>query len=118
AHVDQVPDQPEPYRQVILRGLMLRENGGRSAIALLEKWSGKTLTAADDSWETALATWQKWFTETYPDEPEPKLPVDSDKNNWTYPELLSYLTTSQGSQGSPQRGAAAFEKAQCAKCHR
>ena len=37
---------PRPIRQVILRGLMLRENGSRKAIELLEKWTGKQLTRA------------------------------------------------------------------------
>ena len=41
AEVDRTPNDPEAYRQVIIRGLMLRENGGREAAALLEKWTGQ-----------------------------------------------------------------------------
>ena len=118
AEAEQVPDKPEIYRQVILRGLLLRENGSSRAGALLEKWTGESLSKKDDSWETALEAWQKWFAEKYPDEPEATLPTDSDKSNWTYQELLSYLTGPQAAQGDPKRGEAMFEKGQCAKCHR
>ncbi len=66
----------------------------------------------------ALAAWQKWFAETYPDEPEAKLPVESSDNKWTYDELLAYLTGPEGSHGSAESGAKIFAKAQCINCHR
>jgi len=118
AQVDQTPDQPEAFRQAILRGLMLRDNGGRNAVTLLEKWTGQKLGKPEEPPSATLAAWQKWFVKTYPNEPEPKLPVETGRNNWTFQELLSYLTTLQGSHGSATRGSAIFEKAQCAKCHR
>ena len=113
-----VPKSPEAFRQVILRGLMLRENGGRRAVELLEKWTGTQLSAAGRTWDKALAAWQAWFVEKYPDLPEPTLPVDAEQNHWTYQELLSFLTGPQASQGVAARGAVLFEKAQCVKCHR
>ncbi|HEX3726420.1 MAG TPA: HEAT repeat domain-containing protein, partial [Pirellulales bacterium] len=118
AQVDQVPTEPEAFRQVILRGLMLGENGSRRAIDVLEKWNGKQLGQADDPWDQALSAWQAWFTETYPNMPDPKLPVDDDQNHWTYQELLSFLTGPQASQSVASRGAVLFEKVQCVKCHR
>jgi putative membrane-bound dehydrogenase-like protein len=118
AKVDQVPDKPEPYRQVILRGLKLGENGGATAVKVLEKWTGKPLSQQDDKWDVALAAWQKWFAETYPDEPAAKLPVESAENKWTYDELLTYLTGAEGSHGNPEAGAKVFAKASCIKCHR
>jgi putative heme-binding domain-containing protein len=118
AQSDQVPEDPESVRQVILRGLMLRENGARRAIELLEKWTGQKLCEPEVPWDKALASWQKWFTEEYPDSPEPKLPVEAESNHWTYQELLSHLTGPQASQGMAARGAVLFEKAQCVKCHR
>lgn len=118
ATVDQIPSAPEPYRQVIIRGLMLGDNGGRRAVSLLEKWTGERLTKPDDSVAASLAVWQKWFMEHYPDEPEPKLPVDSAQNHWTYQELLSHLSGPAAATADPVRGAAVFEKAQCIKCHR
>jgi putative heme-binding domain-containing protein len=118
ANVDQTPDKPGPYRQVILRGLKLGENGGLKAVKLLEKWTGKQVSQPDDSWDVALAAWQKWFAETYPDEPEAKLPVESADNKWTYDELFTYLTGPEGSHGNADLGAKVFAKAQCINCHR
>ena len=118
AQVDQTPDEPEAYRQVILRGLILRENGSQHAVALLEKWTGQQLSQPNDSWQTALAAWQAWFVEKYPLLPEPKLPVESERNHWTQQELVSYLTGSQAQSGDAARGAMIFEKAQCIRCHR
>jgi putative membrane-bound dehydrogenase-like protein len=118
AQVDRVPEDPEAFRQVILRGLILRENGSRRAVELLEKWTGKTLSTPEDEWDKSLASWQEWFVKKYPDLPEPKLPRDAEQNHWAYQELLSFLTGPQASQGVASRGAMLFEKAQCARCHR
>ena len=116
--VDEAPEDAEPYRQVILRGLMLRENGSRKAVELLDKWTGDKLTDPDEAWDAALAKWQAWFVEQFPDLPAPELPVESEQSHWTYQELLSFLTGPQASQGQATRGAVLFEKAQCIKCHR
>ncbi|MGD9721035.1 MAG: c-type cytochrome [Pirellulales bacterium] len=118
AQVDRVPDDAEAYRQTILRGLMLRENGSRRAVALLEKWTGEKQGGDDLPWQQSIAAWQQWFVAKYPDLPEPKLPAESEQNHWTYSELLSFLTGPQATGGVAARGAALFEKAQCIKCHR
>jgi putative heme-binding domain-containing protein len=115
--VDQKPEDPEALRQVIVRGLMLGDAGHRQAVALLEKWTGEKAGNAGDTAKVQLAAWQKWFAENYPEMPEAKLPVDSLQNNWTYHELLSFLTGPAASQGDATRGALIFEKAQCIKCH-
>jgi putative heme-binding domain-containing protein len=118
ARIDRMPDKPEPYRQVILRGLKLGENGATPAIKLLEKWTGKQFGGPDDKWDAKLAAWQKWFSATYPNEPEAKLPVESAENKWTYDELLTYLTSTEGSRGKVDAGGAIFAKANCINCHR
>jgi len=118
AQVNQKPDDPEALRQVILRGLMLRENGSQKSVELLEKWTGRESPVKDDDWEKTLAGWQKWFTTEYPDLPEPSLPREAEQNHWTFQELLSHLTGPHGSQGVAARGAVMFEKAQCVRCHR
>jgi putative heme-binding domain-containing protein len=97
---------------------MLGDAGGARAVALLEKWTGKRHSRPEDSPSVALQGWQEWFAETYPNEPPATLPVESEKNNWTYQELLSYLSSAPASPPSAQRGAAVFEKALCIKCHR
>lgn len=118
AQVDQTPQDAEAYRQVIVRGLMLRENGGLDAVALLEKWTGRRLSQPNDSWQTALAAWQGWFVEQFPEQAEPKLPVETERNQWTQQELMSYLSGSHASHADAARGAVLFEKAQCIRCHR
>jgi putative heme-binding domain-containing protein len=117
AHIDQQPDKPEVYRQVILRGLKLGDSGGQNAVKLLEKWTGKQLSQPGDKCSVALAAWQKWFADTYPDQPEAKLPVESADNKWTYEELFTFLTGPDGSHGNAELGAKVFAKAQCISCH-
>ncbi len=120
AQVDRKPsaDEAEIYRQVILRGLLLRDSGSRRAVELLQKWTGEQLTAADQPWDKSLAAWQQWFVEKYPNSPPAELPKEDEQDHWTYQELLSFLTGPQISQGVAARGAAIFEKAECIKCHR
>ncbi len=109
ATVDRKPEASEPYRQAILRGLKLQDAGGLLAVRLLEKWTGKTLGQSDDKWDVALAAWQQWFAESYPDQPEAKLPQDSNVNRWTYEELFSYLNSKEGLAGNPARGSRVHE---------
>jgi putative heme-binding domain-containing protein len=117
AEVERSPEDAEPYRQVILRGLMLRDNGSQRAVELLERWTGERHSEPTDSWQTALAAWQSWFVDRYPTQPEPQLPIESEKNHWTQQELLSYLNGMHGA-GDQARGSAVFEKATCIRCHR
>jgi putative heme-binding domain-containing protein len=118
ATVDRKATSPDAMRQAILCGLKLGENGGKLAVPLLEKWAGKKLSFAGDKSDVALAAWQQWFTATYPDQPEAKLPEDTNVNRWTYEELLSYLSSPEATSANPQQGAAVFAKANCVKCHR
>lgn len=118
AEVDRKPEEPEALRQLILRGLLLGDTGGQQAVALLEKWTGHRVGDPQQPPVQAIAAWQTWFAEKYPEQPEPKLPVDSQTNKWTYQELLSHLTGTEAAQANPARGAAVYQKAQCAKCHR
>ena len=105
------PAEPEPYRQVILCGLKLGDNGGAIAIPLLEKWTSKQLTTAKTPVKEALAAWQAWFHDTYPDLPAAELPVEIEGSRWSYEELLAYLTNPDTANGSPEKGKAVFEKA-------
>ena len=113
-----VTDDPEPLRQVILCGLRLRENGGPIAVKLLSKWTGADVSQPRDSWDVALAAWQDWFEERYPDQVPPRLPEEAAGTQWTYQELVGYLASAEGLSGDAATGAKVFQKAQCAKCHR
>ncbi|MFO0901822.1 MAG: HEAT repeat domain-containing protein [Pirellulales bacterium] len=116
--VDQAPEDPEYYRQVILRGLLLKDQGALKAIALLEHWSEETISSPGDTSEEALAAWQKWFAESYPDRPAAVLPSVEADSKWQFDELLEYLTIGDGHRkGSASRGSVVFTKAQCSKCH-
>lgn len=115
---DEKPDQAEPIRQAILAGLRLGDEGGTDAVKLLEKWTGQSLSESDDELSVALEAWQEWFTQTYPDAGEPRLPEDAEGSKWSYEQLLAFVESPEGLEGDLRRGAAVFEKAQCIKCHR
>ena len=123
ATVTERPQQPEPYRQVILLGLRLGnqgpgDNGATLALQLLDHWSGQQPQPATDDWQNKLAGWQQWYTKHFPGAPPAVLPVDAGQDKWSYDELLAYLRTGSGRAGEAQRGQAAFAKADCFKCHR
>jgi len=118
ASVPRAPEEPEPVRQVILAGLRLKDQGASHAIALLEKWSGDRLTDAEEPWDKAIGTWQAWFSERFPDQPPPTLPVAAEGSKWTVEQLLETLAGAGAPAGNIGRGEQVFEKAQCIKCHR
>ncbi|MFM2093419.1 MAG: hypothetical protein RIS70_543 [Planctomycetota bacterium] len=119
ATVDQAPDEAICYREVIMRGLELKDHGADRAVALLEHWAESPVSSEEDTWANALKKWQDWFSETYPDQPEAKLPESAVTNKYDFFELLEYLTTGNGARnGSNTKGVEVFAKAQCAKCHR
>lgn len=115
---DRLTDEAEPVRQVILCGLRLGDNGGALAVKLLAKWLGDDVSGEDDGWDKALAAWQTWFEEKYPDETPARLPKEAETAKWSYQELLGYLTSAEGESADASAGANVFQKAQCAKCHR
>ena len=123
ATVSERPQQPEPYRQVILLGLRLGnkglgDNGAALALQLLDHWSGQPPQPASDDWQNKLVGWQQWYAQHFPGAPPAELPVDSGQDKWSHDELLAYLRTRSGRAGDAQRGQAAFAKADCFKCHR
>jgi len=112
------PQEPHYYRSVILCGLKMQGNGSENALELLQHWSGRQLSSDGDPWYKALAAWQKWFAEKYPDLPPAELPADSGKNKWTLGEVQKHLRGEAGAKASPQRGRQVFQTATCMKCHR
>jgi putative heme-binding domain-containing protein len=116
--VDQTPDDPEHFRQTILRGLELEERGAEQAVRLLRKWSGEKLADENDGWDKALVAWQEWYAEKYPDRPSAELPTVASDSVWDPQQLLARLMREDGSSGSHETGAQVFEEAQCVECHR
>jgi len=115
--VQQRPQDPEPFRQAILLGLRLGDNGAQHALRLLDHWSGQQSQTSSD-WRGRLTGWQQWYAQHFPGAPPAELPVDSGQDKWSYEELLAFLQTGSGRAGDAQRGALAYAKAACIKCHR
>ena len=65
-----------------------------------------------------LTAWQKWYSQKVPAAPPAKRPEDQGLDKWSYEELLTFLNTSAGLNGDPQRGRQTYVAAQCAACHR
>jgi putative heme-binding domain-containing protein len=118
AQVDRLPDDPQAYRQTIIRGLSLGEKGGASAVALLEWWAGERPGDPSASVPEQLAAWQTWFAEKYPDELPAELPQVAQEAKWEVAELIKHLASEEGRVGSVENGKAVFAKASCVKCHR
>ena len=116
--VNLAPEEPEHYRQVILRGLELRETGAKSAIELLEYWTGERHSEDGDDWTTALAGWQQWYHKQWPQSDAAELPADDPQSKWRWADVWRQLNSDQGRNGSPDKGARVFQQAQCARCHR
>jgi hypothetical protein len=115
--VDEAPQASEAYRQVILIGLALKQDGGE-AVDLLEHWIGQQLTDADADWEERITACQDWYTLRFPDKAKAELPVAAADSKWDFDELLAHLTGVHGAHGSLAQGAEVFKTAQCNKCHR
>lgn len=113
------PDQPDAYRAVILAGLKLGQEGGLAAVEVLRRWTGIPHRGGLDA-VAALAEYQQWFRQQFPDAPPPELPQDDiEANRYTFDELVEMLTDhALATSGDVQRGAAVFAKARCNKCHR
>jgi putative heme-binding domain-containing protein len=120
--VENAPEEAEPYRQVILLGLKMRQkepekaDAAAPALNLLYFWTGEEI-AAGQTEDKQLAAWQKWFSDKYPSEPEARLPVAAATAKYSYEDLLEHLASDQA-HGDAARGEALFVRAQCAKCHR
>lgn len=116
------PTEPGKLRDVILAGLRLddgnrRRNRGTVAINALRAWTG---TGPNDraSVGEALAFYQNWYAEKYPDAPAAELPPDRVEGvAFTFEQLSNYLD-SEGATGDIGAGKELFTKANCAKCHR
>ena len=117
ATVEQAPDEPDPYRQVILIGLRLPEQGAEQAVLLLEHWTGEKL-GAEGTWKEKLTAWQEWYATTYPDALAAEPPVEKSEAKWSYEQIVEFLIKAQHVTGDAPRGAVVYTKAQCAKCHK
>lgn len=104
-------------RQVILVGLQLPSDQQALATRLLRHWTGVPLKKSEASAWT-LQKYQEWFLKEYPDQPEPKLLVDSTERKWTMATLENPVQDFVTTDSMKQLGERVYEKAGCQKCHR
>jgi len=116
--VDKTPKASEPYRQVILIGKRLGDNGGSDAVRLLEHWRGFANSDATPPWNDAIKAWETWYARTYPDAPSPT-DTATISSVWDYHKIVRHVGKTNVDQlGDVARGRAVFAKAKCADCHR
>ena len=113
------PAKPEEIRSLIVAGLKLGNEGGKAVVGLLAKWTGSDAQKGDDI-AAAIAHYQQWFRENYPDEASPELALaDTEKTKYTVAQLVEFLDTNPvAAKGDAARGREVFAKANCLKCHR
>jgi putative membrane-bound dehydrogenase-like protein len=117
--VDYKPANPDEIRNVILAGLKLGNEGGKAVVGLLAKWTRSTPENAGDI-PAAIAHFQQWFREKYPDEPSPEMAqADTEKTKYTVNQLVEFLDNDPAAaKGDAARGREVLAKANCLKCHR
>ena len=115
--IDLKPDEAEYYRNVILCGLRLGDEGGLLAAKLLTHWTGTPQGEPEAKWPQQLEAWQEWFTTEYPDALPAVLPEQNVNAKWSLKQITEYLNAQETSPNH-ENGQAVFAKANCAKCHR
>jgi len=110
--------KPEHLRQVILLGVAAPVEGGPAAIALLEHWASHHASSPTDSPAVALQKWQAWFEAKYPETAAPRAAESLPDEKYSYAALRAFVYSPAGARGDAARGALAFKKADCQKCHR
>ncbi len=111
------PREPKYYRQVIIVGYRLRENGAAAAGRLLQHWTDHQIAADPSNWQHFMKQWAKWFNETYPDESPVFFEDENIIGKYSVDQLLTYMERSPKSPDL-HNGSLLFTKAQCNKCHR
>ncbi len=113
-------EDAQALRSVIILGLRLTKEGQSPspAIGLLEHWTGESMSESGGDKVAQLAQWQDWYRGKYPESQDPILPEESDKPQWSLAFIEQYLEGDSGREGSVQAGLVAYNKVQCANCHR
>jgi len=110
--------EPADTRAIILAALKLNKKTGVNALKLLKAISGSDHKAGKN-YAAAVAYYQKWYQDKWPDAPLAVLPTeDLSKTRYSYRQLIDYLETPQGAKGDVERGRKIFAKGKCIKCHR
>ena len=97
---------------------MLRDNGGRRAVELLEKWTGKRQGEPEGIVGQALSGMAAVVYQRTSGIAGAETARGSEQNHWTYPGAFELFERVRRPPQGVRRGAVLFEKAQCVKCHR
>lgn len=114
-------DDPKALREVILHGLRMELEGESptAPLNLLKYWTGLDPKQSEKSDQhSALAAWQAWFAEEFPEHPEAKLPELEQSSPWSLDTLSEYFASSDGRKGNLENGLNVYNRAKCADCHR
>ncbi len=113
-------DDSDAYREVILHGLRMEQQGDspQPALELLTYWTGENPGAELSETSKQLEAWQQWYATNYPNRPEAVLPKSESGSTWNVETLTEYFNSTEGRKGNPAAGQAIYVKAQCASCHR
>lgn len=113
-------DDSDAYREVILHGLRMEEQGEdpKPAVELLTYWAGEGTVEEAVGTASKMSPWQRWFAANYPNRPEAVLPKAEESSVWNIETLTEYFNSTEGRKGNVAAGQVAYSKAQCAKCHR
>jgi putative heme-binding domain-containing protein len=113
-------DDSDAYREVILHGLRMEQQGDdpSAALELLTYWAGNDAVEEAAGDESKLGVWQRWFATNYPNRPEAILPKAEESSVWNMETLTEYFSSTDGRKGNVTAGQVAYTKAQCANCHR
>jgi putative heme-binding domain-containing protein len=116
------PEDGASFRSLLMASTKIDEKNRWKVVQLLRHWtSNKQFGAKEGDWKAELASWSRWFNQSYPMlQPVPDLAsVAASASKYKYDDLLAFLTReAQGKKGDPLKGKLAFTKAQCIKCHR
>ncbi|HMO37120.1 MAG TPA: c-type cytochrome, partial [Gemmatales bacterium] len=114
------PEDPEPYRLVILAFSRLPEKDRPLVIQLLHKWKQLRFSAEGNDLSAEITGWSRWYTQQFPKATTlPAVSVMTASSKWKIEELRDYLEKDpRGRKGDVTRGKAVFTKANCIKCHK
>lgn len=113
------PDDPAPFRAVLIAGRKLNAEGRRQAVALLRLWGRKQFTFRDGDPQHEMSAWSTWYAQSFPTAaPLPLEATRSGVSKYTIEELRGFLETDPAGRGDIERGRAVYARAQCLKCHR
>ncbi len=111
------PEEAEYYRQIVLAGMRLGDDGAEDAAALLAYWTGEEFSS-DEAGAAVMQPWREWYRKTYPDGGSPQLPESTTKTKWKLDSLIEYIEGDGKELADRAKGAVVFRTNDCAKCHR